>query len=271
VSTVFASETNRAAALGGARRKAREWFALDEEATSAIFSGLSGNIAEMGRILEVDVGSSDDLMLLLSRAQEDLLSLSVGATVELEDTKKRMRDLQSKATTDALTGIRNRAAFQEALDQHWSVRLSGKDTSTLGLIIADVDHFKRFNDTYGHQAGDEVLRAVAQTLERTCRKSDRPADVVCRYGGEEFVVILPQLTQADLRLIAERFRASIESMGVASASGMLKVTASFGACLVKRVRPGQKPDAVLKAADENLYAAKKAGRNRCVVSVFPDP
>jgi diguanylate cyclase (GGDEF)-like protein len=166
------------------------------------------------------------------------------------------------ATTDPLTGLFNRRAFNEGYAREFerSRRLSmgGRDGNNLSVIMADVDYFKKFNDTYGHQLGDEVLKMVGTVLLGVAR---RATDIVARYGGEEFVMVAPDTSAENARAIAERIRATLEKTPVNSASGPLHVTASFGVATY----PGcgaTTVESLVEQADEALYAAKKNGRNR---------
>ncbi len=126
--------------------------------------------------------------------------------------------------------------------------------NVVSLIILDVDHFKKFNDTHGHQAGDEVLRQVAASL----KTSTREMDICCRYGGEEFAIVLPSTIAADGRMLAERVRTAIEKTQIKFDGKQLKVTASFG---VTTAGDNETPEQMLRRADEALYASKEAGRN----------
>ena len=172
---------------------------------------------------------------------------------------KHLQDLLVKlANVDPLTEILNRRGFAERLGQEWDrTRRYG---SVFSLLMADIDHFKRINDTYGHPTGDRLLRIVAQTLAAGCRE----ADVVARYGGEEFTVLLPQQTVDSAVSVAERLRQNIAAINLTVPHGNEKVTASFGVADSTTCPP---PDDVIQAADQALYAAKQGGRNRVAVSV----
>ena len=158
---------------------------------------------------------------------------------------------------DALTGLCNRGFFDAAMTSEWDRRRAQDSQAPLGLIMVDLDHFKRVNDQYGHQAGDEVLRSIGRTL----RAAVRDTDLVCRYGGEEFGIICPGTAGPALRAVAERVRKAIEAMAVPTAKGDVRVTASLGGCVLA----GQAAAATLVSrADSALYEAKRAGRNRLV-------
>ncbi|MGE8577563.1 MAG: diguanylate cyclase, partial [Burkholderia contaminans] len=161
------------------------------------------------------------------------------------------------ARTDGLTGLNNRRSFGEVLDLEW--RRARRARSVFSLLFVDVDRFKAFNDTYGHQAGDDALAAVARCIGDNIR---RPADTAARYGGEEFVVILPDTPATGATEIAERIRAAIDGLAIEHAESEFgRVTASIG---VASWAPGQEGEveSVIKAADEALYHAKEMGRNK---------
>ena len=170
--------------------------------------------------------------------------------------------LRNFSYIDGLTGIANRRHFQEKLDQLW--RHEARASEPLSLIMCDIDNFKAYNDTYGHQKGDECLQLVAHTLSETLK---RPLDIVARYGGEEFVVILPDTTLNGASSIAEDMRERVESLGIIHDKSKIAkvVTISLG---VATITPSQNShyDALILAADQALYRAKEEGRNRVKVA-----
>ena len=166
---------------------------------------------------------------------------------QLEETNK---ELEALATTDGLTGLKNRRTFGEKLAEEHARAV--RYHQPLSLLLLDVDHFKQYNDTFGHPAGDAVLRSVAQALGSTARDTD----VAARYGGEEFVLILPQTEEAGALVIAERIRAAI-----AGADWELRpVTVSVGVSTLSLDTPT--PDSLTACADKALYYSKQGGRNR---------
>jgi len=176
------------------------------------------------------------------------------AHIQLEQQRDELAEANSKlealATTDGLTGLKNHRSFQEYLEQQFLI--ASRSGAPLSLLLLDVDHFKRLNDTYGHPAGDEVLIGIGEVLRKTARRSD----YVARYGGEEFVVILPDTDAQGAMEAGERFRHGIESRQFP----MGTVTASIGAA---SIRPDDKERAQITArADEALYASKRNGRNQ---------
>ncbi|MHB8765825.1 MAG: sensor domain-containing diguanylate cyclase [Deferrisomatales bacterium] len=167
---------------------------------------------------------------------------------------RTLEQLKALAATDGLTGLANRRVFLDRLAAE-AVR-SRRYPGGLALILLDVDHFKKVNDTHGHPAGDEVLRRVAQCLRGFARETD----LVARYGGEEFAALLPSTDLAGARILAERVRAGIEALAVTWDGKTIPVRASLGVSTLE----GEKdtPEALVARADQALYAAKQGGRNR---------
>jgi diguanylate cyclase (GGDEF)-like protein len=166
--------------------------------------------------------------------------------------------LEQIALTDALTGVANRRHFDQRLRAEWLRAM--RDETPLALLLADVDHFKRYNDTYGHQLGDRCLALVAGALrEHTARSGD----LVARYGGEEFAVLLPNTNVEGAVAVGERLRAAVAALAIphsASSVGPI-VSLSLGAATVKPM-PQSAETTLIAAADSALYRAKEAGRDR---------
>jgi diguanylate cyclase len=159
---------------------------------------------------------------------------------------------ESEARTDSLTGLSNRRAFDDELKRR--LNEFERKATRVTLVLLDIDFFKKFNDTHGHQVGDEVLRHVAQTL----RKQARDMDLPCRYGGEEFAVILPATDSANACLVAERIRKAVEEMVIECDGKKLRVTCSLG---LSEVQPGDDAAKIIRRADDALYKSKNEGRN----------
>ncbi|WP_262269823.1 sensor domain-containing diguanylate cyclase [Microvirga yunnanensis] len=198
--------------------------------------------------------------LILSLATLALCCAVVGLTILFQRELKRRTRAETKlrriARTDDLTGLPNRRAFRETFEREW--RQAVRAGSPLSLLFVDADYFKSFNDRYGHGRGDEVLSAVAGTLEASIR---RPRDIAARYGGEEFAIILPETDPAGAGLIAETILQSIVALSIAhEGSPYQVVTASIGIASARPSR-GSERAALLEAADQALYEAKAAGRN----------
>lgn len=195
----------------------------------------------------------------LVHLNEQLEAKILQRTRELEEANHRLSEL---SLTDGLTGIANRRRFDAALAEEWS--RSARTGSTLALIMLDIDHFKKYNDHYGHQQGDDCLRRVAEVLRSSAR---RQGDLVSRYGGEEFCMILPDTTLPGAFEIAERLRREVENMGLPHVlSDVGRVTASLGVAASMPCK-AMSPAELLRRADESLYQAKSEGRN-CVRGAF---
>jgi diguanylate cyclase (GGDEF)-like protein len=167
--------------------------------------------------------------------------------------------LEKLSKQDSLTDIPNRRNFEERLDREWS--RASRNGQPLTLVMMDIDHFKNYNDHYGHGAGDECLRRVARILKKSL---SRPMDVVARYGGEEFVALLPDTDEAGARHVAEQLRAAIEAAAIPhghSATAPV-VTLSVGAATHSRSNAKHKAKQLQQAADQALYRAKGQGRNQ---------
>jgi diguanylate cyclase (GGDEF)-like protein len=160
---------------------------------------------------------------------------------------------------DGLTGLKNRGAFDDYFPRMWQQAL--RDRRSLALLLIDVDHFKAFNDRYGHQAGDHALRRVAQVVQGFAR---RPLDIAARYGGEEFVLALFDLSAESVRELTDQLRKSIYALSITHEDSPTAafVTASVGVAIVGP-RIGRSPESAVQVADEALYSAKRSGRN-CV-------
>jgi diguanylate cyclase (GGDEF)-like protein len=196
------------------------------------------------------------------------------ARVKMQLRAKRMADeLRRIATIDVLTGVANRRRFDESLDREW--RRARRSGEPIALLMVDVDHFKPFNDRYGHPAGDTCLRTVAQTLVRTTL---RPADMVARYGGEEFVMLLPQTARGGAQQMASRVLHAVETLAITHETSRTSrhLTVSIGVGCYDHESHGWMPPSaesrcadlhvacspmnLLHAADKALYSAKHGGR-----------
>ena len=174
------------------------------------------------------------------------------------------RELTRLSSVDGLTCIPNRRSFDEALVREW--RRAQRKNHPVSVLMADVDHFKNFNDTYGHQAGDDCLKAVAQALSGCV---DRATDMVARYGGEEFVALLPETDERGACAVANLMRSAVSSLAIAHPSSSVAdhVTLSLGvACRVPQMEAESSASVLLREADKALYEAKRSGRNRVVLS-----
>jgi len=179
--------------------------------------------------------------------------------VETQDELAKSREaLVHQAAHDPLTGLLNRRAILDLL--HKELARAGRHADGVSIGICDIDHFKSFNDTYGHQKGDDCLRAVAGILERDLR---RPLDIAARYGGEEFILVLPGTPLPGALAVAESIRSSVEALAIPHVSSSVGpvVTISLGTATAIPA-PDASPSELVSAADQALYRAKSEGRNR---------
>jgi diguanylate cyclase (GGDEF)-like protein len=193
------------------------------------------------------------------RARAELAAMNEALTHQVEQVRALQAALQQQATHDALTGLFNRRHLNDTLPAMFA--FAQREGQTLALAIIDLDHFKRVNDEHGHAAGDRLLAVFGELLGSQCRKSD----VACRYGGEEFCLLMPRTdaagAQRKLQSLLRRWRAQVETV-----YGVLLRGLSFSAGVADTSLGPASPDALLKAADDQLLAAKRAGRNRVGVA-----
>jgi diguanylate cyclase (GGDEF)-like protein len=203
------------------------------------------------------VCGSRDAGALPEAAQKELAMLALQSAEALLRTRL-YEQAERLATTDGLTGLLNRRTFNAQL--HGRLREAQRYNRPLSLLLLDVDHFKKVNDTYGHPTGDAVLKGIA----RIAQKQARETDMVARYGGEEIALVLPETDARGAQAIAERIRKVVGATTHPSDHGSVQVTVSIG--LATWPGPGESAEAVLEAADRALYRAKQDGRNRVVAA-----
>ncbi len=272
MSAVLCDPDRGACALARLHAFVGDAFELPQDEIDAILVGLEESVSEMAAMLEVEIPNTS-YQEIVDRARAQLVQISLGTAFDLEQTHHRAAELErrnlalaSQANTDRLTGIPNRAHFDEVLERLIADASSGPvsvgpdaQEKEIGLLMVDIDHFKQFNDTHGHAIGDEVLKRVAQAMQAAMRSSD----VVARYGGEEFAVVLPEASLATLETVAERLRVRVEELVYEHQGDRLEVTVSVGGACTPRLQSAKEAAHLLAWADRRLYAAKAAGRNRC--------
>ena len=213
---------------------------------------------------------------LLEVKNRDLSELTAKLEIELaerrrisEELAKANQKLQRLAILDGLTKIPNRRRFDEVLAREW--RRQFREEKPLSLILCDIDYFKRYNDTYGHQAGDECLRQIAQVVANAAR---RPGDLAARYGGEEFAIILPETDADGAMHVARLLQNEVRNLKIIHEQSEVSryVTLSIGVfCVIPK--PGTSPDFLIRSADLALYQVKEQGRNAVIFAniTIPSP
>lgn len=265
-----ATQDEQALAVAQAERPDLILLDLDLGASSGLT--LCRRLKELPATAEVPVifvtahGSQDAELAGLQAGAVDFIHkpihpVIVRARVNTHLQLKRQADLlRELAFRDALTGLANRRAFDERLALE--LRHALRSQQSMSLLLIDVDFFKKYNDHYGHQAGDAALRTVGQVLTANML---RPVDLAARYGGEEFACLLPATPLEGALNVAERVRSDLQALHLPHATSEVAEHLSMSIGVVaKPGRPGMPPQALLEAADQLLYEAKRAGRNRVV-------
>ena len=227
------------------------------------YSAQLGAVDKGGKLPTIVAGLLAETQRVVARNEqlESRLSQSSG---EIKELRQNLAAVRHEAMTDALTGIANRKSFELCLRE--AARDAVETGEPLALLFIDIDRFKRFNDTYGHQLGDQVLRLVARTLT-DCVKG---RDTAARYGGEEFAILLPQTRVVDAMRLAEQIRKTMMRCKIVSKTSgddYGHITLSIG---VSGYVPGEKLSALVRRADAALYCAKHKGRNLVVAETDPE-
>ena len=197
-----------------------------------------------------------DCMMFPLRDEDGAIKYVYIAVHDVTDSAVSENRLITTSMRDPLTGAYNRKFLEWRLKQE--VERARRYKRPLSIVMADIDHFKKINDTYGHQCGDEVLKGFTKSLTGALRNTD----LLVRYGGEEFCCLLPETDCQSTAFVAERLRATIENEAVTYSCHVVNITASFGVCGLEGIENDRD---LIRRADEALYEAKKAGRNRVVV------
>jgi diguanylate cyclase len=232
----------------------------------ASLSGASQKLAsaknrdQLKPIIEQLVKSTHE-MREINKALENRLTLS---KTEISNLQHSLEAIRAESLTDPLTGLGNRKYFDRSIEM--AVQTAIANDQPLSLLMFDIDHFKSFNDSYGHLTGDQVLRLVGMSLKQTIKGQD----ITARYGGEEFAVVLPNTGLRQALTVADHIRRAVMAKELKKKSTgeiLGRVTISVGVSLLK---PGDDTDALIERADACLYAAKRAGRNRVVCELDPE-
>jgi diguanylate cyclase (GGDEF)-like protein len=247
---------------------------ISADALDTLLRRVPAQVKELGSALDHPVGDQFAIDELNTRAHESLVMLNEqyeGLVHSLEELLQRKQALEQElraanerlerlASTDELTGLANRRAIDQALRR--DLARADRDASSLSVVMLDIDHFKSVNDTWGHITGDVVLATVGQMLMQSLRASD----VAGRWGGEEFLCILPNTDSKGACVLAERLRAQLPRHVVPGPRGPLHVTASFGVATVRGPGCRDATETLTRRADSALYSAKEQGRDRVVVA-----
>ncbi len=228
---------------------------------------LTGNQEIRVAIEALKKGAND--YILKDENINDTVAIAIGHVMEmhrlkmenlrlLEDLARKNSELERLSLLDGLTGVANRRYFDRIIQQEWS--RATREQAPIAVVMIDIDYFKTYNDSYGHQQGDACLQQVAKALSATLK---RPSDFVARYGGEEFVAVLPDTELAGAWALAEAMRENIQHLALEHAASKVcrHVTASLGVASAIPGRDSAHAE-LIKMADEALYAAKQGGRNR---------
>ncbi len=204
-----------------------------------------------------------------SELESQLRSHSFELQITLDELAEKNRLLEKQSRTDSLSGVFNRASFDQQMRAE--IKRSRREQRSLALVLLDIDHFKRINDNLGHLAGDQAIKAVADIISQQLK---RPADKVCRYGGEEFALILPATNLQGAEQLAEQIRQALQNCNLTLNGQPYQLTLSAG-CYAGIPAPDCDNDEYIRFADEALYRAKHLGRNQVqsypsVISAFAD-
>jgi diguanylate cyclase (GGDEF)-like protein len=246
-------------------QQAATWLGIGGDALTTSMSTIVAEIPEIERlfdtaILEADVAASiveqaRELLTLRNLQAIDQMASLIQTTAQLE---QRTSALEDKQRRDGLTGVLNRGYLDELLRKEFESSAAGG--WPLSIVFADLDRFKRVNDTYGHPTGDSVLVETARLFLAAVRDSD----YVARYGGEEFVIVLPGLAMDGAKIVCERILTALRGARHRVAGGSIRVTASLGLATHDTATPFHRVSNMIEAADRCVYAAKKAGRDQLV-------
>ena len=253
-----------AAPIAAVRQMCRSQHGLAEADVDGLLDDIGKRTREVASLFEINIGAAADYEAILKRANEALVEITLQTQQQATQLKQQTVSLEQQnvalkkqATTDALTGLANRARFDAFLADQFEVhRAHGRP---LSMLLLDLDKFKSVNDTHGHPAGDRVLKSLGALLGSAARAHDLAA----RYGGEELSLVLPNTGRTSAAAIAESIRRAIAAKPVVAGALALPVTASIGVACFEPGSPFREPAHLLKAADLAVYNAKRSGRN-CV-------
>ncbi len=257
-----------ARSLQRVRALAKKWFNLDDAHIDEMLERVADDARDIARLFRVNTGERPNIHHILAQAEEASIRHQFDQQRETETLRQTNSDLARMALTDGLTGAGNRNFFDTEL--HRLYAQSRATGSPIAVIMLDADRFKALNDTYGHQAGDAVLIEIAWRIKNAAALATNETALACRYGGEEFAVLMPAADRRSAAQLAEHIRCAIADLPVAlrtqNSPPSVPVTISVGVAVFEPTVQASRinsPELLVQAADKALYAAKGAGRN-CV-------
>ncbi|TWU02181.1 sensor domain-containing diguanylate cyclase [Stieleria varia] len=246
------------AQLAQAKTDALTLAQIDDVGFRELFDEMVAQWTGYESLFNFDSIAYGSLQELEERAKDSMMKISLGMDSEIQRMTIERKELEERVMIDVLTNLKNRAAYNievsAAFEHHRRNQMS------IGVVVIDIDHFKSVNDTYGHAAGDDVLRAVGRCLATNCRKGDS----VYRYGGEEFVAVIHNCEFNSIKAVANRFLTAIQDLQIETDVHSLKITASSGACWADKANV-QSVETLFNHADKLLYKAKVNGRNQMFI------
>ncbi|MEZ6116621.1 MAG: GGDEF domain-containing protein [Pirellulaceae bacterium] len=243
---------------------AYDLFGLSHGEIADFIVSLQDEVKTLAELLNVDQRDVRSYQDIVNEARNQIVEISLETNLDLESSKRAKSELegekqrwQEAAQTDALTGIPNRREFDRRVQAIIDASCRTGISREIAVVLIDVDHFKKLNDTHGHLAGDEALKQVAKCLAKTVRQTD----FVGRIGGEEFAALLTNISFRNLSIATERIRRAVENLKIEYKGQSLKVTVSLGAVRTAKLNKGMDITTLMEEADKLLYLAKDSGRN----------
>ncbi|HEV7300430.1 MAG TPA: GGDEF domain-containing protein [Tepidisphaeraceae bacterium] len=258
-------DDSAAGAIADVRARCMSQWSMTEADADALLNEIGTRTKEVASLFDINIGTAASYEAILKRANEALVEITLASQQQVSTLAEQNVKLKKAATTDALTGLANRATFDEFLATRFQEAMAGG--APISLLMLDIDKFKSVNDRFGHPTGDAVIRHVSKLLQSAARATDLAA----RYGGEEMTLVLPGTPRGVATGIAESIRRAIAANPSNVDSGKLPVTASIGVATFEPSGPLKSPAHLIKAADLAVYAAKKGGRNCVKVFSVPAP
>lgn len=254
VGDVYAS-SNPAKAIQKSREAIVERLKIPANECDKLLGDIGKATREVAALFDVQIGNNRSYQDILDEANQTLIQMTLQTQKQVQQIQKENEHLQEVASTDGLTGLANRAKFNSFVEDQF--QRAYKFARPLAILFIDVDHFKKVNDTHGHQAGDEVLRKIGKLLKMAVRN----IDLASRYGGEEFALVLTETESNAAAQMADEIRQAIASERVTFEGKTIPITASIGVAGTDRLRVFTTAAQLTNAADRAVYAAKQAGRN----------